>query len=283
MVGGSLFNTAIAIGRLGAPSGYFGGLSTDFFGDQLRDAFKASRVDFSLSPVSERSTMCAFVKLFDGQARYSFIDEGSAPRMLAIDDLPVLDAGVKALHLGSLALIREPCGTAYETLCAREHASRVISFDPNIRAGLVKDRPAYIARIKRFVAMADVVKLSDEDLHWIAPDIDAQAFAQDWLNHGAKIVVITRGGEGALAFTKSLKLAIPCIKVKVADTVGAGDTFTAGVLASLHRQGKLSKPAIASIDEASLREALSFAARAAAITCSRPGADPPWADELAAG
>jgi fructokinase len=278
--GGSLFNTAIAMGRLGVEAGFFGGLSSDFFGDQLRDAFKASNVDFSLSPISDRYTICAFVKLFDGHARYSFISEGSACRMLSKDDLPVLEPRVEALHMGSFSVMQEPSGSALEELCARAHVSRVISFDPNIRPSLVNDRPAYLARIKRTVAMADIVKLSDEDLKWMSPSADPDSFAKDWLKQGAKIVVITRGGEGAVAFSKLGKTEIPGVKVKVADTVGAGDTFTAGLLVSFHRQGKLTKKAIAEIDEASLRQALGFAARAAAITCSRPGADPPWAHEV---
>jgi len=278
--GGSLFNTAIALGRLGVAAGFFGGLSSDFFGDQLRDAFTASHVDYSLSPISDRYTICAFVKLFDGHARYSFISEGSACRMLSKDDLPVLEDHVEALHMGSFSIMQEPSGSALEALCAREQGNRVISFDPNIRAGLVKNRAAYLARIRRMVGMADIVKLSDEDMQWISPDVDVPSFAADLLEQGAKIIVITRGGEGAVAFTKLGKTEAPGVKVKVADTVGAGDTFTAGFMVSLHRQDKLTKKAIAKLDEKPLRQALSFAARAAAITCSRPGADPPWAHEV---
>lgn len=280
MVGGSLFNTAIALGRLGVKAGFFGGLSNDFFGDQLRDAFKESQVDYSLSPISDRYTICAFVKLFDGHARYSFISEGSACRMLSKDDLPGFSPNVEALHMGSFSVMQEPSGGALEALCAREQASRVISYDPNIRPTLVKDRNTYLDRIRRMVAMADIVKLSDEDLQWISPGAGLDSFAKDWLGLGAGIVVVTRGGEGALAFSKTAKVEIPGVNVTVADTVGAGDTFTAALLVSLRRQSKLSKKAIAELDEPSLHKALTFAAHAAAITCSRPGADPPWAHEL---
>jgi len=280
-VGGSVFNTAIALGRLGVASAFLGGLSSDFFGDELRKALSASHVDISLAPVSERYTIAAFVKFEGGQARYSFIDEGSACRMLAAADLPVLPEHVSALHLGSFPLAIEPCGEAFETLCRREHHKRVIHFDPNIRANLIKDRASHRARVERIVAMADIIKMSDEDLAWMAPGSSAEAFAKDWLKRGAKLVVVTRGKDGALAFTSRFECGIPGVQVKVADTIGAGDTFTAGLLAWLHGENLLNKPAIAALDQERVVAALKFAVKAAAVTVSRPGADPPWAHELA--
>lgn len=280
-VGGSVFNTAVALGRLGIASAFLGGLSSDFFGDELRKALAASHVDISLAPVSERYTIAAFVKLEGGQARYSFIDEGSACRMLAPDDLPALPDAAAALHLGSFPLALEPCGSAFEALCRREHQKRVIHFDPNIRANLIKDRDGHRRRVERIVAMADIIKMSDEDLAWMAPDSSAEAFAEDWLKRGARLVVVTRGKDGALAFTSRFKCGIPGIPVTVADTIGAGDTFTAGLLAWLSGRNLLNKPAIAALDQESVVAALKFAVRAAAVTVSRPGADPPWAHELA--
>jgi fructokinase len=278
--GGSVFNTAIALGRIGVPVGFFGGLSTDFFGDQLRDALKASRVDYSLAPLSERYTILAFVKLAGGQARYSFIDEGSACRMIAVGDLPELEASVAAIHLGSFPLIAEPSGGTLESLCRREHERRVINFDPNIRPSLVKDRQAYLERIARVAAMADIIKLSDEDLAWITGGADADKFAADVIGRGARIVVMTRGSNGALAFTRDHRCEVPGRPVKLADTVGAGDTFSAAFLAALWRKRQLFKSEVARLDEQALHDALSFATWAAAITVSRPGADPPWAHEL---
>lgn len=280
LAGGSVFNTAIALGRLGVPSGFFGGLSRDFFGDELRKQLASSGVDISLSPITDRYTIAAFVKLEGGQARYSFIDEGSACRMLSPEDLPALPSSVAALHLGSFPLAIEPCGSAFEELCRREHRARVIHFDPNIRANLINDRVAHRQRVERIVAMSDVIKLSDEDLAWMAPGSTADAFAHDWLERGAKLIVVTRGKDGAAAFTPRFKCEIPGAPVIIADTIGAGDTFTAGLLASLYRSGLLDKPAIAALDQASVEKALKFAVRAAAVTVSRPGADPPWAHEL---
>jgi fructokinase len=280
LTGGSVFNTAVALGRLGAPSGFLGGLSTDFFGDALRKDLAAAHVDVSLAPVSERHTIPAFVKLEGGQARYSFIDEGSACRMLAPEDLPALPDHVRALHLGSFPLAIEPCGTAFETLCRREHDRRMIHFDPNIRANLIKDRSQHRARVERIVAMADIIKMSDEDLAWLAPGATAEDFSRDWLQRGAKLVVVTRGKDGAQAFARDFTCEAPGRPVKVADTIGAGDTFTAGFLTALHRAHRLDKAAIAALDRTSVLAALNLAITAAAVTVSRPGADPPWAHEL---
>jgi fructokinase len=280
LVGGSVFNTAIALGRLGIPAAFFGGLSSDFFGDELRKAMRASNVDISLAPVSERYTIAAFVKLENDQARYSFVDEGSACRMLAPEDLPPLPDRFTAIHLGSFPLAIEPCGPAFEELCRRECHRRVIHFDPNIRANLIKDRASHRQRVERIVAMSDLIKMSDEDLAWMAPGAKAESFAEDWLERGAKLVVVTRGKDGALAFTKRFRCEVGGLDVKVADTIGAGDTFTAGLLASFYQTGRLDKAAIAALDQESVLAALKLAIKAAAVTVSRPGADPPWADEL---
>ena len=279
--GGSVFNTAIALSRLGVPTGLFTGLSTDFFGDMLREELAASNVSLRYAKQWEKPTTLAFVKLANGHARYSFFDDNSAVRMLTKRDLPVFDSKVKALHFGSISLIPEPCGGALEALLAREAATRVITFDPNIRAGMIANRRAHLARLNRMIAMADVVKVSDEDVAWMTGKDDARAAARTWLKRGAKLVVVTRGAKGAEAFTASYSVTQPAGKVKVADTVGAGDTFMAALVAALRQARLLDKKKLATISEANLRAALGFAARAAAITCSRPGANPPWAKEMA--
>lgn len=279
--GGSIFNTAIALGRLGVATGFFSGLSTDFFGDSLKQGLKASGVDLKYVKIWDRPTTLAFVKFDGGHARYSFFDDNSASRMLVKKDLPKLAAKVTALHFGSISLIPEPGGATLEVLMKRETKTRVISLDPNIRPSLIKDRRSHLARLNRLIAMCDILKISDEDVKWMTGKTDLTGAARKWLKAGAKIVAITKGGEGVEAFTKRFAISLPAVKVKLADTVGAGDTFTAGLLAALARANRLTKPHLAAIGEEALREALSFAAQAAAITCSRPGADPPWARELA--
>ena len=279
--GGSVYNTAIALGRLGVPVGLYTGLSTDFFGDMLQEGLKASRVSLGYTKLWDKPSTLAFVKLTNGHARYSFFDDNSAGRMLAKRDLPKLEKKVKALHFGSISLIPEPGGETLESLLKREAKSRVISLDPNIRPGMIRDRRAHLARLHRMIALADIVKVSDEDVAWMTGKDDLKAAAKKWLKIGAKIVVVTRGGEGVTTFTGAYSLNEPARKVKVADTVGAGDTFTAALLAALRAAKLLDKKKLAAISQADLGAALAFAARAAAVTCSRPGADPPWAKELA--
>lgn len=278
--GGSIFNTAIALGRLGIITGFFSGISTDFFGDSLKAGLMASNVDLKYAKIWDRPSTLAFVKLDNGQARYSFFDDNSAGRMLTKKDLPKLSSDVNALHFGSISLILEPGASTLEALMAREAETRVICLDPNIRENVIKDRREYLERIGRLIAMCDILKISDEDVTWITGKTDLTSAARKWLNAGAKVVVITKGENGIEAFTKGFSIKQPSVNVKVADTVGAGDTFTAGFLASLQRAGKLSKAAISYLDETSLRNAVGYAARAAAITVSRPGANPPWVHEL---
>ena len=278
--GGSPFNVAIAIGRLGTPAGFFGGLSTDMFGEILRTALHASGVDTSLANFSDRPTTLAFVSLSDGNARYAFFDEHSAGRMLTETDIPALPKTVTALHFGSFSLAEEPCGSALEFLMQREFADRVISLDINVRPTLIKNRDGYLARIDRLVAMADIVKLSEEDLAWLDPIESFESMAARYLKLGAKIVVLTRGPRGAIAIARQTTVSVPGVAVKVADTVGAGDTFSAATLARLDQKALLTKVRIAGLNSDELTDALTFATKAAAVTVSRPGANPPWLNEL---
>lgn len=278
--GGSIYNTAIALGRLGSKVSYFGGLSTDFFGDSLLAGLKDSQVDIRPAKIQDLDTTLALVKLTDGQARYIFVDAASAGRMITKKDLPKLSKSYAALHFGSISLIPEPCGGAFEALMKRECKSRVISLDPNIRPTLIKNKRQHLARLNRLIAMADILKISDEDVHWMTGHHDLAKAAKAWLRKGPKIVAITKGGDGVEIYAKTFGFRQAAPKVVVADTVGAGDTFTAGFLATLLKHGNLNKKALATISESDLRHAADFAARAAAITCTRPGANPPWAREM---
>jgi fructokinase len=278
--GGAIFNTAIALGRLGIPTAFFTGLSDDMLGDVLREALRASGVDDSPCAISSRPTTVAFVKLVEGSATYAFYDENTAGRMITIDDLPRLGDDVEALHFGAISLIPDPCGGTYEALLAREQARSVISLDPNIRPGFIKNRQAHHDRIMRMAARSDIIKFSDEDLEWFGMAGDHDALAARWLEIGPKLVIITKGADGAVGYTKSHKVEVPSEKVTVVDTIGAGDTFDAGVLASLRRDGLLTKAQIADLGEGAVRNALALAARIAAVTVSRAGANPPWAREV---
>ena len=278
--GGAVFNTAIALGRLGAPTGFFSGLSTDMLGEILAETLIASKVDISHAARSNRPTTVAFVKLVNGQATYAFYDENTAGRLLAQGDLPRLPNTTQALFFGGISLVNDPAASTYEALQTREAATRVTMIDPNIRPGFITDETAYRARIGRMIACADIVKLSDEDLHWLAGSGDLATLAQGILAQGPKLVLITEGAKGAHAFTATQSRFRASQSVTVADTVGAGDTFNAGVLAALHSAGSLTKAALTALPDAVLDAALSLGNRAAAITVSRAGANPPWADEL---
>ena len=278
--GGSIYNTAIALGRLDVPTGFLGGVSTDFFGDSLADGMKASKVNLRYIVRKELHTTLAFVKLFDGHARYSFIEEASAARNFTKKDLPKLPQTVQALHFGSISLIPEPCGGTYQSLLNREHKSRVICIDPNIRASLVHEKKKHMIRLHDMMTKADILKISDEDILWMTKGKNFAKFAKTWLRRGTKIVAITKGGEGSEIYTASFSFKMDVPPVKVVDTVGAGDTFTAGLLANLSKQKLLTKEKLVKIDEASLRAAVAFAMKAAAVTVSRAGADPPWVQEM---
>ena len=278
--GGAVFNTAIALGRLGAPTGFFSGLSTDLMGEILTTTLTASKVDTCLAARSNRPTTLAFVKLVNGQATYAFYDENTAGRLLSPADLPTLPARVNTLFFGGISLVNDPAAATYEALQAREAATRVTMIDPNIRPGFITDPAPYRARITRMMARADIVKLSDEDLHWLMGAGDLTRLARQIIATGPSLVFLTEGANGARAVTATQDRFVAAQKVTVADTVGAGDTFNAGVLAALHRAKALHKPALATLPDATLDAALTLGTRAAAVTVSRAGANPPWADEL---
>lgn len=274
--GGAVFNTAIGLGRLGVPTQFLCGMSSDFLGDILRDALDASGVDHSPSPKLQAPCTVAFVKLVEGQATYAFYDENSAMRSLTT--APAVEAD--ALFFGGISLVGDGCGDTYETLMLREAPARVTMMDPNIRPSFIQDVATYRARIDRMMAVADIVKLSDEDLHWFEGEGDLADLARGLVAKGAKLVCITQGADGVTGYTANHEVFVPSERAEVVDTVGAGDTFNAGLLAGLERAGVLTKAAIATLNAEQIRAALHLGVRAAAVTVSRAGANPPTAAEL---
>ncbi|WP_180899257.1 carbohydrate kinase family protein [Martelella soudanensis] len=278
--GGAVCNTAVALARLGRPTGFFSGLSSDLMGDIIRDKLDASKVDHSYVATSDRPTTLAFVKLVNGSASYAFYDENTAGRMITEDDLPVIGDDCSAMHFGAISLIPEPCGSTYEALLMREAEKRVISLDPNIRPSFITDAEKHRARIERMAAKSDILKFSDEDLDWFGLDGSLDDKARRWIAAGASLVVITRGSDSAIGYTATEKVEVPSEKVEVVDTVGAGDTFDAGILASLDLAGLLTKDKVKSLSADAIRDALALGAKAAAVTVSRAGANPPFAHEI---
>ena len=220
--GGAVFNTAIALGRLRVLTGLLSGLSSDLFGDQLKAALAGSNVDAEFAITSDRPTTLAFVQLTNGHATYTFYDENTAGRELHSSDLPDIPDTVSAMYFGGISLISEPCADFYADLAVRESRERAIIVDPNIRASFITDEHSYRARLNRIIEVADILKVSDEDLNWIIPepvalkDKVAQIQAM-----GPKLVILTRGGAGASALTQSgTWIDVASKQVEVVDTVG---------------------------------------------------------------
>lgn len=280
LAGGAVYNTAIALGRMGVDCSYLWPLSRDPFAQMLRAPLHKANVDTSLCPETDRPTTLAFVTLQNGEARYSFYDEGSAGRMFACADLPELPLQTKALFIGGISLVPDPCGATIETLVERARARDIpVMIDPNIRPFFITEIPSYRARLARLLAQADLVKLSGDDIDWLWPDQDINGIIADLLAQGPKVVFRTLGSKGAEAHSRAGVMSRPAAKVAIADTIGAGDTFNAAVLAALARANGLAR---ADADQQVLTDALELGIRAAGITVSRAGANPPWADELAA-
>lgn len=278
--GGSIFNTAIALGRLGDPVGFISSISTDQFGRQLVESLKDSGVEHRFCVYSDRPTTLAFVQFLNGNAEYSFYDEKSAGRMFGVGDLPDLSPDISTLHFGAISLVSEPCGSTYETLMAREAGRRVISVDPNIRPRFITNDEMHRARIQRMIGLSDIIKVSDEDLAWIELDKTPRLAIENWLERGASVVLLTHGAEGAAAYTRSQEISVASEPMNVVDTVGAGDAFSAGFLSGLRQQGLLSKKSILDISRDSLEFSLQRAVKVAALTVAKTGANPPWKDEI---
>jgi fructokinase len=284
--GGSPFNVAIGLGRLGAPTGFLSRISQDFFGDLLVETLVQNGVDCRhVKRTTDPSTLAFVSHPPNGEPQYAFFANGAADRSMTEHDLPpALDDAVTALHLslGAITASTEPAAETFDRLLRREAKRRVLAFDPNIRANLIHDRVAYNRRIESWVALCDIVKVSRADLQWLYPNRDLEASAEAWRSLGPKLVVVTMGEEGAVALIAGKRVAVPGKRVKVVDTVGAGDSFQSALLAGLNERGLLTLDGLARLDSAVLQALLERASCAAAITCSRAGANPPTDAELEA-
>ena len=283
--GGGPANIAVGLGRLDVDVSLLARLATDPFGRRLRAHLSGSRVGLDLAVGSAQPTTLAVVNLDpNGAADYHFYIDGCADGGWRTEELPaVLPAGA-ALHVsGSLAIPVDPMGAVVEDLLVRERPHRVVTLDPNVRPTLVRDEAFTRARLDRWLRLADIVKVSEEDLAWVSPGRPVPAVAAEWRALGPTVVVVTRGAQGAHAVGPDGPVDLPAVPVTVADTVGAGDSFMSGLLAALYTAGRLTRPGLAGLSTVDLTAALEFALRVSAFTCTRPGADPPWRSELADG
>ncbi|MEL6451100.1 MAG: carbohydrate kinase [Pseudomonadota bacterium] len=280
-VGGAVLNTAVALGRLGVPTGLVTGLSSDPFGHMIDAHLSASQVETRHAVRSNRNTTLAFVHLTEGQATYSFYDTETATSAIAPADLPSVPAGTEAVFFGGISLCNLPVADSLTNMALGVPAGTLVMADPNIRPGFATDQAAYRARLERLIGRADIVKLSDDDISWLLPDGDLMDKAQVLLAMGPRMLLLTEGSAGATALVRGgATVKVPAQRAQVVDTVGAGDTFNAGCLSALRRAGALAPAAISTLDAATLTDMLTTAAKAAAVTVSRAGANPPWSHEL---
>lgn len=280
-IGGSPLNVAQGLARLARPSAFLTALSTDALGERLLASLKAEGVDTSLILRNDAPSTLSVVSVdASGVPRYAFHGNGAADRQITHDTLPALPPATRVLQFGSYALAVEPVGSALRALAARERDRRLIAYDPNVRLNVEPDLAHWRAVVEQMVSIAHLVKVSDEDLGLLYPAETPEQVAARWLAQGAALVAVTRGRHGASAWTRAAQADVPSPETKVIDTVGAGDTFQAALLTWLDEHGALTPEALSNLDAASLDTLLRFAARAAAITCSRRGADMPRRADL---
>ena len=281
-LGGSPFNVAVGLARLGRSAALLTGLSTDRLGQRLYEALERERVATSYLRRTARPTTLSLVDLGpDGSPVYAFYGNDAADRSLQADALPPIGTDVWGIHAGSYSLVADPTGASLLDLFGRQKGERLLTLDPNVRLTVEPDLDIWRARVGAFVALSDLVKVSEEDLELLFPGRSPEDAASTWLEAGAALVIVTRGRTGAVAFGGFGSITEAGRPVEVADTVGAGDSFMAATIACLAETGVRSRQALAAFDGADVGRLLAFASDAAAITCTRRGADLPRRSELA--
>jgi fructokinase len=280
-VGGSPFNVAVALARLAQPVGFFGAVSSGFLGERLMRALGTEGVDTRAVPRTSAPTTLSLIGLdASGVPSYAFYGTGAADRQLVAADLDRLPSSLRALHVGSYATVVEPIATTLRALVERERTRALVAYDPNIRLNVEPNLARWHAQVEWMLSRCHLLKISDEDLALLYPNQTPQDFASRALAQGTLAVIVTRGAHGAQAWTAHAEASVPGMVVQVVDTVGAGDTFQAAVLTWLAENNALDGAAVAALSSPQWSAALTFAARAAAITCSRRGADMPRRNEL---
>lgn len=280
-VGGSPFNVAVGLARLAQPVSFFGGVSRGFVGERLMRSLAAEGVGTGTVVRTDAPSTLSLVGLdAQGVPSYAFYGEGAADRQLDAAALAALPSSWSAIHIGSYATVVAPIAATLRALVERERGRTLIAYDPNVRLNVEPDLGVWRTTLEALQTRAHLLKISEEDLALLRPDATAESFAGEALAAGVALVVVTRGGDGALGWTATQRAAAASVPVQVIDTVGAGDTFQAALLTWLAERGRLSPAALAALDAAELADLLGFAARAAAITCSRRGADMPRRAEL---
>jgi fructokinase len=283
-LGGSPFNVAIALCRLGQRSAFYGGVSTDHFGCVLAEKLAAEGVDLSYVVRSDRLTTISVVATDEaGHPTYAFHGEGKADRHISPKDpIPALPEGIEAITFGSYTIAVSPVADAFLALAKREAGRRTISVDPNVRPTVTPDMSEWRRRFQAFLPYADIVKASDEDLVTAyGKDVDVSDLVARWHAAGPSLVLVTQGQNGGTGYLRGHPpVSEPGRGVDVVDTVGAGDTFHAAMLACLSRIGRLACHQFPGLTVDELGRALRYAVAASSITCTRQGADVPTSAEV---
>ena len=276
--GGSPMNTSVAISRLGVPCKFLGRISTDIFGNRLIDHLKTNSVGIDMIIRTDDSTTLSFVhKQTDGQAQYGFFANGTADRNFPKEELKkiILPSEARIIHFGSISLSMEPCGSTISEFLLNTPKNLILSFDPNIRPSLVPDKTKYMERFKKLCKISSIVKLSDEDLLWLYPELETDKAISLLLELGVSLIALTTGKTGALLINKNNRVLSPLFDLPVADTIGAGDTFHGALLSYLYKQNWLDRNTLNNLSKEQLNSIGNYANKAAGINCSRSGANPP--------
>lgn len=280
--GGSPANTAVALARLGEPVAFAGRFGDDRFGDMLLANLSANDVDLSYAIEADEPASIAVVTTgADRGARYQFHVAGTADWAWRESELPRLPDSVAAVHAGSLAMALPPGSDVLARWFAEQRASRVTSFDPNVRPALVGPRERYVPWLESVVASSDIVKVSTEDLAWAYPGEAPETVLTRWHGEqGVVLAVLTMGGAGATAVAAGRSITRPATVVDLGDTVGAGDSFSAGLLHWLAERELLGRERLARLSDDEVSAALDYAALVAGLACGKQGADPPTKAEV---
>ena len=276
IVGGGPANTAKALSKLGIDTQFIDGISTDEYGQMAKGELVTSGVKLDYVKYSDKPTCLAIVSLSDtGSASYEFVIENTATFAFTPDWLPNPQTETPSLlHIGTLATAIEPGASVLFEWSQSVAKVAPIVFDPNIRPAVISDRKQYVMQVEQWVSICSAVKVSDEDIRWLYPSLEIDQVVNNWLTKGPSLIVVTYGDKGLAGYRDGEKVSVDAVKVAVADTVGAGDTVGAILVEAIVKDG------LNTLSGVRLEMMLKRAAKAAAITVSRSGANPPTLKEI---
>ncbi len=279
--GGSPFNVAIGLSRLGCSSALFTGISSDPLGRRLEQTLKNEGVETFFLTRKKNPTSLALINLNDdGVPDYNFYGYETADCSVSESDLPNVPESVTAIHFGSYSLVVEPTGSSMLRLAHQYHNKLLISLDPNLRLNIEPNLDKWRRRVEHFAQLADLIKVSEEDLNLLFPDDQIDSVIDRWRAQSVQLIVVTKGEHNTQVSLRNESFEVLAHNIDVIDTVGAGDSFQAGLLCGLDELGKATKAGLSELSLEECRQIIELATQAAAITCTRQGANPPYRSDL---